>query len=251
MSTVQSSRVLSTVGTPQKKMFHGIYEASVVNNNDPLGLGRVQMYVPQVLGLAVSNWAVPLGFSTQDNAPAVNTIVHAYFTGGDVNHPVYAFTTNVETAINTGISSVQPGAWTAMSLQNGWANTSGYIGACYRMINNSSEVEVIGNISVPESGFVEQFFQLPVAPAHIHSFPCFYTGAFEIETVGDVTEGFLYSGLVSGSSLENTAVQSQESETPVDYVGGCVSIDTSGNMTAIVNGLSTNISFHETIPLTL
>jgi hypothetical protein len=298
MSTVQPSRVLSTVGTPQKKMFHGIYEASVVNNNDPLGSGRVQLYVPQVLGLAVSNWAVPLGFSTQDNVPAVNTIVHAYFTGGDVNHPVYAFTTNISAAI-------QPAPWTAMTPLNGWSNVSGYIAASYRLLNNGSEVEVIGNLA-NSSGAGDQpvIAQLPADcyPLNNHIFSMVVvagvlsyqvTGSTDIGFVSDtsVSQGILPlseeylvptsdhtisstpftlgpSGtqwqswdqnseivdLVTGGQqyLVSGEITSQNAYTDINYDSPQLILTTGGTL-EMSNFFSamTQISFHETIPLTL
>ena len=79
---------ISTVGTSSKKMHHGTYAAAVVNNNDPLNKGRVQLLVPQVLGTATSNWATPIGYSIA-TPPQNNTLVHAQFLGGDINQPIY------------------------------------------------------------------------------------------------------------------------------------------------------------------
>lgn len=68
------------------------------------------MYVPQVLGTAVSNWATPLGFGNMTAIPTPGQMVHAYFLGGDINHPVYACinlsTVNSDvTTINNSIAS--------------------------------------------------------------------------------------------------------------------------------------------------
>lgn len=88
MSFINPSRTMDTTGIPSKKMYHGIYTASVVNNNDPKGENRVTMLVPQILGTAVSNWAVPLGFFIS-SPPPPGTLVHGMFLGGDLNYPVY------------------------------------------------------------------------------------------------------------------------------------------------------------------
>jgi len=40
--------------------YQGIYRGIVVSNNDPNGLGRVTLMVPQVLGMEVTNWAYPV-----------------------------------------------------------------------------------------------------------------------------------------------------------------------------------------------
>jgi hypothetical protein len=89
MSALNPSRVLSTAGTEPKVMHHGVYIGSVVNANDPQNRSRVKLYIPQVLGNAVSNWAVPLGFGVS-SVPVPGAIVHAMFTGGDINYPIYS-----------------------------------------------------------------------------------------------------------------------------------------------------------------
>ena len=85
-----SSRILDTVGVAPKKVWEGIYMASCVNNADPLGQGRITMYVPQVLGTSISNWATPLGYGYVE-IPPINAMVHCYFAGGDINQPVYIY----------------------------------------------------------------------------------------------------------------------------------------------------------------
>lgn len=102
-----SSRVLDTVGVAPKKVWEGIYMASVVNNADPLGEGRVTLYVPQVLGTAVSNWARPLGYGYVE-IPPVNAMVHVQFAGGDINQPVYIYVNTNNTsasALSVGVKA--------------------------------------------------------------------------------------------------------------------------------------------------
>lgn len=66
----------------------GVYLGVVINNNDPLIQSRVQVQVPQILGTATSNWAVPLcNFSA--TSPAVGTSVYVMFIGGNVSFPAY------------------------------------------------------------------------------------------------------------------------------------------------------------------
>lgn len=84
--TVNPARTVSAAGTEPKKMFYGIYLASVVNTNDPKRTNRVTLKVPQVLGTAVSNWALPAAGAA---LPAVGKTVFAMFIGGDINRPVY------------------------------------------------------------------------------------------------------------------------------------------------------------------
>ena len=69
---------------PARQWF-GIYAASVARTRR--SDNHVELYIPQVLGAAMSNWAVPLGtwFTTP---PVPGTVVYAMFVGGDINSPV-------------------------------------------------------------------------------------------------------------------------------------------------------------------
>lgn len=67
--------------------WHGVYSGVVVNNNDPLGVGRLQLNVPQVLGNSVSAWAVPNG--SYYTIPANGTTVSVVFLGGDPSQPAW------------------------------------------------------------------------------------------------------------------------------------------------------------------
>ena len=40
---------------------YGIYRGLVADNNDPEGLGRVKLVIPQILGQSVTTWAWPVG----------------------------------------------------------------------------------------------------------------------------------------------------------------------------------------------
>lgn len=53
--------------------FHGIYRGVIADANDPLELGRAKLYIPQVLGEAVTDWAWPVG-------GAINQINYPYGT---------------------------------------------------------------------------------------------------------------------------------------------------------------------------
>lgn len=65
----------------------GTYTATVVNNDDPLGVGRLQLNVPQVLGNAVSSWAVPAAAYYQ--VPNNGTTLSCVFLGGDPAQPAW------------------------------------------------------------------------------------------------------------------------------------------------------------------
>src|SRR6185437_6225603 len=144
--SLNASRILGTVGTQPKQQWHGIYLASCVQNNDPLGEGRIKMFVPQVLGDAVSNWARPLGYKPSD-IPPVGTMVHAYFAGGDVNHPIWVRTdfTSDFNAIQNQINNIGPGAWQSLSLQAGWSNSGGMIPAQVRVVS-TGVAQIVGHI---------------------------------------------------------------------------------------------------------
>lgn len=91
VAVLTSGIAISSAGTIAKPMYYGIYNASVVANNDPTGKGRVTLKIPQVLGTAVSNWATPAGVNFAA-VPSSGTFLQAAFIGGDVNHPTYFYT---------------------------------------------------------------------------------------------------------------------------------------------------------------
>lgn len=78
---------MSSVGQTNTPAYPGQYQAIVVNNHDPLGVGRLQLNIPQVLGAAVSAWAVPAG--TYYTIPDNGTAVIASFLGGDPSQPTW------------------------------------------------------------------------------------------------------------------------------------------------------------------
>jgi len=76
------------------KQFWGKYRGTVVDNDDPLALGRLQVMVPMVLGEVVSTWAMPcvpyagpqVGFHM---LPPVGAALWVEFEGGDLDYPVW------------------------------------------------------------------------------------------------------------------------------------------------------------------
>jgi len=79
------------------KTFFGKYRGTVLQNIDPLGLGRLQVDVPDVLGTIPSIWAeacVPLTGPTGPPmglymVPPIGTGVWVEFEQGDPNKPVW------------------------------------------------------------------------------------------------------------------------------------------------------------------
>lgn len=80
--------------------FYGIYRGVIADADDPLDLGRAKLYIPQVLGEAVTEWAWPVGgainqinypygtfYTTGDQAIGVNTptLINTSWVEGDAN----------------------------------------------------------------------------------------------------------------------------------------------------------------------
>jgi hypothetical protein len=79
------------------KCFYGKYRGTVVVNIDPLGLGRLLVTLPDVLGLPPSSWcipcvplagppAVPMGVHF---LPPIGAGVWVEFEQGDPDHPIW------------------------------------------------------------------------------------------------------------------------------------------------------------------
>ena len=74
--------------------FYGKYRGTVVNNVDPMGVGRIQALVPDVSNLMLSSWAMPcLPFGgTQTGmfaVPLIGAGVWIEFEQGDPDYPVW------------------------------------------------------------------------------------------------------------------------------------------------------------------
>ena len=75
--------------------FYGKYRGLVVNNIDPMQLGRLQVSCPRVLGVSPLAWAMPCvpfagvneGFVT---LPMIGSNVWVEFEAGDINYPIWA-----------------------------------------------------------------------------------------------------------------------------------------------------------------
>jgi uncharacterized protein involved in type VI secretion and phage assembly len=75
--------------------YFGKYRGTVVNNVDPLQLGRILVQVPDVLGPIPSSWAMPsLPFSGKQMGmwclPQVGTGVWVEFEQGDPDKPIWS-----------------------------------------------------------------------------------------------------------------------------------------------------------------
>jgi hypothetical protein len=77
--------------------FYGKHRGLVVNNQDPLQLGRLQATVPSVLGETISGWALPAApyGGTQCGlftVPPIGAGVWIEFEAGDVSRPIWSGT---------------------------------------------------------------------------------------------------------------------------------------------------------------
>lgn len=75
--------------------FYGKYRGQVLNNVDPLQLGRVQVTCPAVLGSETPSWAMPnapfAGMGVGLFAiPPIGTNVWVEFEGGEPDKPIWA-----------------------------------------------------------------------------------------------------------------------------------------------------------------
>jgi hypothetical protein len=76
------------------KQFFGKYRGTVVNNVDPMQIGRIQAMVPDVSGFVPSSWAMPCAPVTGINhgifaVPMIGSGVWIEFEQGDPDHPIW------------------------------------------------------------------------------------------------------------------------------------------------------------------
>lgn len=69
--------------------FAGIYRAVVVDNNDPLGKGRLRLKIPQIIGDQVTGWCWGVFPSATVQIPAINDGIWVMFEGGDPSYPTW------------------------------------------------------------------------------------------------------------------------------------------------------------------
>jgi hypothetical protein len=78
----------------EKKRFYGKYRGTVINNVDPMVMGRIQVLVPDVSNLIPSSWAMPcvpvaginMGLFT---VPPIGSGVWVEFEQGDADYPIW------------------------------------------------------------------------------------------------------------------------------------------------------------------
>ena len=77
-----------------KKQFFGKYRATVVNNIDPLQIGRIQVIVPDVSSVLPTSWAMPCAPVAGINmgmfaVPPIGSGVWVEFEQGDPDYPIW------------------------------------------------------------------------------------------------------------------------------------------------------------------
>lgn len=75
--------------------FFGKYRGQVVNNNDPMKIGRVQVSVPAIYGEGRLSWAMPCMPLANTGSgvyvvPQPQSNVWVEFEGGDPDYPIYS-----------------------------------------------------------------------------------------------------------------------------------------------------------------
>jgi hypothetical protein len=92
MSTNAQANI--AVDTELPKRYYGKYRGTVINNIDPMQMGRIQAMVPDVSSLVPSSWAmpcVPLGGIQMGiyAVPPIGAGVWIEFEHGDPDHPIW------------------------------------------------------------------------------------------------------------------------------------------------------------------
>jgi len=110
------------------KKFYGKYRGTVVNNIDPLQIGRIQVIVPDVSNVIPTSWAMPcvpvagiqMGMYT---VPPIGSGVWVEFEQGDPDYPVWVgcfWGTAAEVpALARMVPPAVPGITFQTTLQNG------------------------------------------------------------------------------------------------------------------------------------
>jgi uncharacterized protein involved in type VI secretion and phage assembly len=79
---------------PAQTRYHGKYRGTVLNNVDPMQIGRIQAIVPDVTGVAPTSWAMPClpvaGINTgMFTVPPIGAGVWVEFEHGDPDYPIW------------------------------------------------------------------------------------------------------------------------------------------------------------------
>ncbi|MCP4465348.1 MAG: baseplate assembly protein [Halieaceae bacterium] len=100
----------------------GKYRGTVVNNVDPQQIGRIQVLVPDVSGVAPTSWAMPCMPYGGINAgmftvPAIGTGVWVEFEQGDPDYPIWVGTYWGSSAEMPKLAQTAPSPTPAVTIQ--------------------------------------------------------------------------------------------------------------------------------------
>lgn len=89
-------RLLAQFGIEYFGKYYSIYQATVIDNEDPDFRGRVKVSCPAVYGDDIyPYWALPMGLASSNTAlwmiPNVGDVVWVQFEGGDARYPVWSW----------------------------------------------------------------------------------------------------------------------------------------------------------------
>lgn len=88
--------LLETVfGNEETTTYYGKYRGTVLNNIDPYQIGRLQVQVPDVLGVGISSWAMPClpvagAQMGSISIPPIGAGVWVEFEQGNPDYPIWA-----------------------------------------------------------------------------------------------------------------------------------------------------------------
>jgi uncharacterized protein involved in type VI secretion and phage assembly len=102
--------------------FYGKYRGMVLNNVDPLQMGRLQVQVPDVTGLTPATWAMPCApiAGTQNGMfalPEIGSGVWVEFEQGNIDHPIWVGCFWGSAAEVPALARATPPAIAAITLQ--------------------------------------------------------------------------------------------------------------------------------------
>jgi hypothetical protein len=112
----------TTVGDANAQRFYGKYRGTVVNNIDPMMIGRIQVIVPDVSNVIPTSWAMPCfpmaGIQAGIVAvPPPGAGVWVEFEHGDPDHPVWSGCFYGSAAEMPSLASLSPAPVPAITLQ--------------------------------------------------------------------------------------------------------------------------------------
>lgn len=188
--TVKAS---SAVGSPTAPGCNGVYQASIVSTADPLQQGRVTLKIPQVLGTATSNWALPVGSATLLGTVAVGQMVHAWFLGGNRNLPVYAPLSWSQSANLTITGNLTVGGTSALHATT--VTTLGATGAATlsggETVTGGSTIDILnGTLKVFKINSTSRSFNTttPANDPDLQNIPYVANGIYEVELCAFTTD---------------------------------------------------------------